>query len=259
MERIVRVEGRRVAVVDAVGLGAPLLCVPGGPGYGGDQLVRLGGLSAGRTLLRLDLRGAGLSDAPASGTYAFTDYAADLEQVRCALGLERIDLFGHAHGGVAVAVYARVHPDRVGRVVLDGLPLRPPEEFDQWERTGISDYFHSFDSRAAHYVEAHMTRIHEPAIAWFWDHEAMTTDYRATVRALTCPTLLVTGASDPMCGERAVQSLAAGMDDASTAVIPQASHFTWVENPTTFAAAVETFLRVPVDAASRGTSGGVSA
>jgi pimeloyl-ACP methyl ester carboxylesterase len=246
MERIVRVEGRRVAIIDAIGAGAPLLCVPGGPGYGGDQLSRLGGLSAERTLLRLNLRGAGLSDRPASGSYSFDEYADDVEVVRQHLGIDRIDLFGHAHGGMVVAAYAHRFPERTGHVVLDGLPLRPLEEFDEWERTGIGDYFFSYDSRAAHYVEAHMGRMHEPAMAWFWDHEALSTDYRAMVRRLRCPTLLVTGAADPMCGARAVESLAKEMVDARTVVVQGAGHFTWVENPTAFAAAVEEFLRVPV-------------
>ena len=48
------------------------------------------------------------------------DAALDLEEVRLALGVERLDYLGlqlrHALG----AVYAMAHPDRVGRFVLDG-------------------------------------------------------------------------------------------------------------------------------------------
>jgi pimeloyl-ACP methyl ester carboxylesterase len=126
------------------------------------------------------------------------------------------------------------------------MPLRPPEEFDRWECTSMADYFASYDSRAAHFVETHMARIHEPAIAWFWDHEATSTDYRGAVAALTCPVLIVTGESDPMCGAEAARSVAVSMQRAEVAVVPHASYFSWVENPTRFAAAVENFLRVQV-------------
>jgi pimeloyl-ACP methyl ester carboxylesterase len=241
MKQYVRVEGRRVVAYDSIGAGPPLICVPGGPGYGGDQLARLGGLSATRTLLRVDLRGAGESDPPDPARYGFADYAADLEVLRQQLELDRIDLLGHAHGGLVVAQYARTHAEHVGSIVLDGVPVRPVAEFDTGTETGVPDYFETYDSRAAHYVSDHMGRIHEPAMAWFWDNEAGV-DFRALVGGVTAPTLLLTGEDDPMAGRPAVESLAATMQNASAVVIPRASHFAWVENPAEYSDAVESFL-----------------
>ena len=44
----------------------------------------------------------------------------DLDEVRAALGYERINLWGGSYGTRAALVYARRHPERVRTVVLDG-------------------------------------------------------------------------------------------------------------------------------------------
>jgi pimeloyl-ACP methyl ester carboxylesterase len=48
--------------------------------------------------------------------------AADLETVRAALGVPRLNAIGHGEGSRVISVYADRFPERVGRVVLDGLP-----------------------------------------------------------------------------------------------------------------------------------------
>jgi pimeloyl-ACP methyl ester carboxylesterase len=48
--------------------------------------------------------------------------SADLETVRTALGLSRLNAIGHGEGSRVISLYADRYPDKVGRVVLDGLP-----------------------------------------------------------------------------------------------------------------------------------------
>lgn len=49
----------------------------------------------------------------------------DLDQVRAALGYERINLWGASYGTRVALVYARAHPERVRTIVLDGVaPLQ---------------------------------------------------------------------------------------------------------------------------------------
>jgi pimeloyl-ACP methyl ester carboxylesterase len=55
---------------------------------------------------------------------------ADLDELREHLGLERMLLLGHSHGGVVAAAYAAAHPDRVDRLVLASTLARFGE--DQW-------------------------------------------------------------------------------------------------------------------------------
>ena len=48
--------------------------------------------------------------------------AADLDTLRTALGLGRLNAVGHGEGSRVVSMFADRFPDRVGRFVLDGLP-----------------------------------------------------------------------------------------------------------------------------------------
>ncbi len=113
---------RSADVLRAGGVGCSLVCLPGGPGFPGRHLGNLGGLDVTCALVRPDWRGAGASDPPADGRHSVQSYVADLESLRCHLGLERIDLFGHSFGGLVAATYAARHPDNVRLLVLDGTP-----------------------------------------------------------------------------------------------------------------------------------------
>ena len=68
-------------------------------------------------------------------SYGLDDYAADLDELREHLGLDRIDLFGHSAGGFMSMVYAATHPQRVGRLVLCGtFPRFSDESREIFER-----------------------------------------------------------------------------------------------------------------------------
>src|SRR4051794_30368683 len=117
METFPTSDGRTLAY-NVMGDGPMLVCHPGGPGFAGAELGDLGGLSSSRTLVLVDPRGTGGSDrAP---EYSLDGYAADLEQLRTHLGLERIDLLGFSHGAVVAIHYAARYPDGLGRLVLAG-------------------------------------------------------------------------------------------------------------------------------------------
>ena len=80
-------------------------------------------LTAGRTLVRMDERGCGLSDRGVE-TVSFEAFVRDLEAVVDAAGLERFALFGHSQGGAIAMEYAVRHPERVSQLVLLGAYAR---------------------------------------------------------------------------------------------------------------------------------------
>ncbi|MFD5567774.1 alpha/beta hydrolase [Streptomyces cadmiisoli] len=49
------------------------------------------------------------------------DAARDIDRIRQALGAQRINYFGYSYGTYLGAVYAKLHPERVRRVVLDSV------------------------------------------------------------------------------------------------------------------------------------------
>ena len=79
----------------------------------------LEGLAVGRTLVRYDERGCGLSDHDI-GEWSLDAFVHDLETVVDELGIERFPLLGVSQGGPVAVAYADRHPERVSRLVLVG-------------------------------------------------------------------------------------------------------------------------------------------
>jgi pimeloyl-ACP methyl ester carboxylesterase len=137
---------------------------PGGPGQttianAGLYLQALAPLRRDRDLLLIDPRGTGQSGAlscpslathdPLSldlgsiwticgadlrahvGLYGSAAVADDIDAVRAALGLDKLDLWGDSYGTFLMPVYAARHPERVRSIVLDGAF---PIAFDRWGR-----------------------------------------------------------------------------------------------------------------------------
>lgn len=100
------------------GMGPMLVCVPGGPGLDPEAYYAPLDLP-GHEILVFAPRGTGQSSAPSSPEhYRFADFVADLEDLRLALDVERLTLYGQSHGGSVVLAYARAHPDRVARLII---------------------------------------------------------------------------------------------------------------------------------------------
>jgi pimeloyl-ACP methyl ester carboxylesterase/DNA-binding CsgD family transcriptional regulator len=79
----------------------------------------LGELALGRTLIRYDARGTGLSDRDV-GDLSFEAMVGDLEVLADALDLERFALLGMSQGAAISIAYAARHPERVSALVLCG-------------------------------------------------------------------------------------------------------------------------------------------
>jgi proline iminopeptidase len=97
-----------------------VLVLHGGPGIGSSYLVSgWSGLEPGRTLIYYDQRGRGRSDA-VQDTLRLTlrHDVDDLEAVRARFRLDRMTIAAHHWGATLAALYARRHPDRVGRLLL---------------------------------------------------------------------------------------------------------------------------------------------
>ena len=140
-----------------------LLYLSGGPGGAGvqefsDVLFEVGSLSKRFDLVSYDQRGTGGSgvlrcralerDARLRSTaagedcagrlgarrafYTTRDSVEDIEDVRKALGVEKLTLFGISYGTKLALAYARVHPEHVERIALDS--VLEPDDADTFGR-----------------------------------------------------------------------------------------------------------------------------
>lgn len=104
----------------ALGAGEPLVVVHGGPGASHDYfLPYLLPLAKTNRLIFIDERGSGRSEKleDPSG-YTVENMVEDVEAVRVALGLGKINLLGHSYGGVLAQAYAFKYQDNLSHLIL---------------------------------------------------------------------------------------------------------------------------------------------
>ena len=283
MERLTTADGRTLAYHRS-GSGPTLVCHPGGPGFSSLYLGDLAGVDRELELVLLDPRGTGGSDpARDSGGYAIADYAADVEELRDHLGVERLLLLGHSHGGVVATEYAASHPDRVERLILASTLSRhgPEQEAamqqavearqgEPWYDDAVAAleteaqgsfadgrelmelcrrmmplYYADYGERE----QRHVASLADDSLCVdatrLWEKEIWEHfDMRPLLPSLTMPTLVITGVQDFITGPACAAELAEGIPTAKTIVLPGAGHMIHVEAPERFREAVLSFLGV---------------
>ena len=102
------------------GKGDPLLIVHGGPGASHDYfLPYLIPLAKHNLLIFIDERGSGKSERLEDSTlYTVENMVEDVEAVRKALGLGKINLLGHSYGGVLAQAYALKYQESLSHLIL---------------------------------------------------------------------------------------------------------------------------------------------
>jgi len=281
MDGLSTADGRRLAY-RRNGSGRTLVCHGGGPGFSSLYLSNLGGLDEDLDLVLLDPRGTGGSDRPAdSRAYAIDDYAEDVEELRGHLGLERIDLFGHSHGGVVAMAYAARYPERIGRLILASTLARwAPEqesamneamagqEAEPWYEDALaalqaeqvgdfsSDeelgelamrefpfYFAHFGEKEQTYLDTLRDETPNADTLLLFNKEIFESfDLRPELQKIAAPTLVVTGELDFITGPVCVAEISAEIADVRTEILPGTGHFVFVESPEAFRRAVLGFL-----------------
>jgi len=106
----------------SIGRGPALLLLHGGPGADHTDFVPwLLPLARTQRLIFIDQRGSGRSERLADpGGYTLEAMIDDLEAVRKAFGLRRLDVLGHSFGGILAQAYAIRRPRSIRRLILAG-------------------------------------------------------------------------------------------------------------------------------------------
>jgi proline iminopeptidase len=105
---------------EIIGSGAPLIILHGGPGASHDYfLPYLLPLARHHRLVFIDERGSGKSEKLQDvAKYTVEAMVEDVEAVRVALALGKIDLLGHSYGGVLAQAYAFKYQAHLSHLIL---------------------------------------------------------------------------------------------------------------------------------------------
>lgn len=226
-----------------------------------------GRLASGFQIIRYDLRGQGLSDAPA-GEYTLDDHVADLAGLLDALGLDTVALAGCSLGGLVAQAFALAHPQRTARLVLlDTLPRIGSaggwtERMAQVQAQGLAALAPELIRRwfAPEYFEAHPDDAHgyttllarTPPTGYLGSCAALRdADLTAQIAALTPPTLILCGEHDVSTPPETCRALAHDLG-AGFELIAGAAHLPMVEQPQAVAGHLSAFLRPELSRFDRG-------
>ncbi len=107
----------------------PMLCLHGGPGATYDYLEPLGAMAAtGRRIVFYDQLGSGNSDHPQDpSALTIASFIEELVELRHALGLNHVHIFGQSWGGMLAMEYALTQPAGLASLIIADSPASTPQ------------------------------------------------------------------------------------------------------------------------------------
>jgi pimeloyl-ACP methyl ester carboxylesterase len=223
------------------GRGSPVIFLHGGlanADYWGRQIP---GVAAHHTVIVMDSRAHGRSTRDAR-PYGYDLMADDVVALLDFLKIQKADVVGWSDGGILGLDLAIRHKDRVGKVfafaantvtsgVIDGVEKNPT--------------FAAYIERAGHeYQKLSATPKQYDAfveqISKMWASEPNWTD--AQLKAIDTPVLVVDGDHDEAIKREHTEYIAATIPYAGLLILPNVSHFAFLQDPVQFNFAILHFL-----------------
>lgn len=279
-EGYIEVPGGRVWYRSVGESGTPLLCLHGGPGFTHNYLEPLEALGDRRQVILYDQLGCGRSDAPDDTSLWTVDrFVEEVAQVRAALGLDRMHLFGSSWGGMLAMQYVLDRHPELESLILCGSPAsmirwvtdcdellsaQPPEVLRvirQHEEAGFTAC-PEYQAAILGFYREHVCRLRPwPASlersfaeAGYSVYNTMngpseftvtgtlkTWDVMDRLGEIRTPALLVGGRYDE-CRPAHLEEMHRRINGSELAIIEDASHLCFAEQPEEFTGLVNSFL-----------------
>jgi proline iminopeptidase len=261
------------------GHGPVLVVQPGGPGFEWTYL-RMPLVEDFATVVYVDPRGAGGSSRPANlEDYRMDRMVEDLEGLRGRLGLGRIALLGHSHGGMVAQLYAIRHQASLRKLILCATVASAGSDWyaeiarNAKARSGepwYADAAAALASGRAEMTEAEAKssfrrivpfyffrwepfreatlrmldglRINPEPQRAFVELDAPTFDTRQELKKLRVPTLILAGRHDFACTPERAGEMNGLMPNSRLIVFERSGHFLHQEEAAGVALAIRGFL-----------------
>jgi pimeloyl-ACP methyl ester carboxylesterase len=223
------------------GHGSPVIFLHGGlanADYWGNQVRAV---AAHHTVILMDSRGHGRSTRD-TRPYGYDLMADDVVALMDVLKIRKADIVGWSDGGILGLDLAMRHKDRVGKVfafaantvtsgVVDGVEKNPT--------------FAAYIERAGHEYAAHSATPKEydafvDQISKMWAEQPNWTD--AQLMAIDTPVLVADGDHDEAIKREHTEYIAATIPHAGLLILPNVSHFAFLQDPAQFNFAILHFL-----------------
>jgi len=257
--------------VHEVGEGFPVIVLHGGPGLDHTHMSPwLDPLADELRLLYVDERGQGRSDRVDPTSLSLDSFANDVDLLAEALGLDGFALLGHSFGAIVATRHAIERGTAAGYVISGGgdssdrlladveASLAAMGEAgdaiaDSWEqeKTVETEYelrrlidtqmpFHFHGDAPAGFSDG---MVGSPEVLRHFANEGYGNfDFGPQLDRVSKPTLVIVGEHDRTTTPRAARVLHEGIAGSELAVVPEAGHMSFVEQPEAYLGPVKEFL-----------------
>ncbi len=223
------------------GQGSPVILLHGGlanANYWGKQVEAL---TPHHTVIVMDSRGHGRSTRNRK-PYSYSLMADDVIALIDHLGVPKADIVGWSDGAVIGLDLAMRHPGRVGKIVAFAANTNP---------SGLKPYgnrapaFAAFGRRARREYAAYSATPRNYGgfvrqLRKMWAAQPNWTD--AQLKAISAPVLIAGGDHDEIIKRRHTEYMAATIPGAKLLILPNTSHFAFLQDPGPFNRAILNFL-----------------
>jgi proline iminopeptidase len=278
-EHYYNVNGIRI-YSEIIGHGAPIIILHGGPGLDHTYLLpQFQELSKYHKLIFYDQRGSGKSGGKVDSlSITIDNFISDLEGLRKALHIQKMNLFGHSWGTLLGMYYACRYPEHVKSIILANtmgatseflLPFitnresrrtskdsaailqimssnefikRDPAVMDKFARIFFRSYFLN-QSLADSLTLSFNNTTAQNLLTIFNLFGKFLSNYniREKLKKLNCPVLIIHGDYDPIPLKYAAE-LNSIIKGSKFVVLKNCGHFSFVEAPETLFTECESFL-----------------
>jgi pimeloyl-ACP methyl ester carboxylesterase len=223
------------------GQGSPVILLHGGlanADYWGHQIQAL---APHHTVIVMDSRGHGRSTRD-SRPYGYDLMADDVVALMDALNVSKADIVGWSDGGIIGLDLAMRHAGRVGKIFAFAANTATWGVKDDVEKNPT---FAAFIERARHEYEAYSAtpkayNAFVEQISKMWASQPNWTD--AQLKAITAPVWVVDGDHDEAIKREHTEYMAGTIPGAGLLILPNVSHFAFLQDPKLFNFAVLHFL-----------------